>query len=265
MVNANELFYEEEGIGNSETIIFLHPKMMASWVWKNQRGCFKDYDCIYLDLPNHGFSPSDETFTIKRVSELIKDFILLKTKPEFKSSKVNLVGVGTGGLIAFELLCKYPELLDKIVVSGVSTPLPELVETRSEASVNVFKDTEYFYDKKSIGFIVKSHMAIYNFNQRFFNDMKFSLEHVSPEDVEDISFAAMNYRIPEIKDTGKGEDLLLAYGSKDERVVAYSSYDFHKAFPLATCLNSSNIQIIIIINNFNKTKLIKQSFNKILL
>ena len=236
MLDANELFYEEEGIGESETIIFLHPKVMGSWVWKYQRRFFKGYDCIYLDLPNHGHSKCDDTFSIKNATEVIKDFILIKTKPGFKCDKVNLVGIGTGGLIAFELLCDYPELLDKVVVSGVSTPLPEMLENREDAMVNIFDYSKYFYENKTMRFIASSHMAIYGISKRNSSNMKFSLENISHDTVKDAGYEAMNYIIPPVKDSGKGKDLLLAYGSKDERVVTYSSYEFHKAFPLATCI-----------------------------
>ena len=236
MINVNELFYEEEGLGNEETVIFLHPKILSNWIWEEQKGQLENYDCIYLDLPNHGNSPPMDTFTIKGVCELIKEFILMKIKPSFKKDKVNLVGIGTGGLIAFELLCKYPELLDKIIVTGISSPEDVGFEKRESSIVNIFDNTKKILDNKPKDFLTKAWLANYGFSRRFSKKMKFSYESISQKDLKDISFEALNYRIPEVKDVSKGKDLLIVFGTKDERVVNYSSVLFHSKFPNAKCL-----------------------------
>ena len=75
----NDLVYEEIGEENDETILFLHTKLLDKWIWtlqkKGHEKYFKDYHCIFLDLPHHGESKSEGEFTIKKSSQEISEFI----------------------------------------------------------------------------------------------------------------------------------------------------------------------------------------------
>ncbi len=117
----NNLAYEEIGDENDETILFLHTKLLDKWIWINQRegyeNYFKDYHCIFLDLPNHGDSISEEEFSIDKSSVEIYEFInhIIDNKD---IENVNIVALGIGGSIAIEILNRNPEIINNLVLSG---------------------------------------------------------------------------------------------------------------------------------------------------
>ena len=118
----NNLAYEEIGKENHETILFLHTKLLDKWIWKKQKDnynkYFKGFHCIFLDLPNHGNSKSEEEFSIDKSAEDIINFIEYMT--ELKNiKKINIVALGLGSQIAIEIINKKPEMIDNLILSGL--------------------------------------------------------------------------------------------------------------------------------------------------
>ena len=183
----NKIYYEEEGDSNNDLIIFLHSNLLSNWIWKNQRKSFKDYHCIYLDLPNHGNSYFDDNFSIEKSGELIKDLIEekntkksnnsdTKTKKNnnsyTKTKKVHLIGVSVGGQIILYLLAKYPELIDTAIVSGVNiyeNPEKEFIDN-TMFMLNKLKSD--ILDKKTNRFLIKAILAEYGLGKEHYNDLK---------------------------------------------------------------------------------------------
>jgi hypothetical protein len=200
--SKNILYFEEEGISNNEIIVFIHPNLLSNWIWINQRDYFKDFHCIYLDLPNHGNSYLKNEFSIETSSELIKELIQEKVHDSRNNNnikKVNLVGVSLGGQIALYLLSKYPDLVDNVIVSGVN-----LYEDPKEADfnnvvamMNIFRMD--ILDKRPNRFLIKALLAEYGLEKKYYKFIKESNEKISIESFNSITKESLKFKIPKIE------------------------------------------------------------------
>jgi pimeloyl-ACP methyl ester carboxylesterase len=78
---------------------------------------FKDYHLIIPDLPEHGKSANIKPFTIKTAAGLVINII----KTLAHQGEAHLVGIGMGGQLVLEILDRAPELVDRVMISGVQT------------------------------------------------------------------------------------------------------------------------------------------------
>lgn len=207
----NNLYYEEEGDINEDLVIFLHSNLLSSWIWKNQRDSFKDYHCIYLDLPNHGNSYFTSDFSIKNSGELIKDLIEKKSIIGSKSKRVHLVGISVGGQIILYLSAKYPELIDTSIVTGVNLYENHKNESISEIITMFNKLKRDILDKKPNKFLIKALLAEYGLGNEYYDDLKKSTEKIIDNDyakknnennnnnLNNIIKESLKFKIPEIK------------------------------------------------------------------
>ncbi|MEA4957479.1 2-succinyl-6-hydroxy-2,4-cyclohexadiene-1-carboxylate synthase [bioreactor metagenome] len=203
MENSNIMYYDEEGTSNDEIIIFIHSNLLSNWIWINQRDYFRDFHCIYLDLPNHGKSHFDNEFSIEKSTELIKSLIQEKslglsndTNSNRKTKKVNLVGISLGGQIALDLLAKYPELIDKVVVSGVNlyenpeeNDFHEVISMMDLLKINIL-------DKKPEKFLIKALLAEYGIKKDYAPFIKESYAKISKKDLNSITKESLKFTIP---------------------------------------------------------------------
>nr|WP_302578018.1 alpha/beta hydrolase [Methanobrevibacter arboriphilus] len=202
--SKNILYFEEEGISNNEIIVFIHSNLLSNWIWINQRDYFKDFHCIYLDLPNHGNSYFANEFSIETSSKIIKELIQEKaydSRNNNKIKKVNLVGVSLGGQIALYLLSKYPALVDNVIVSGVN-----LYEDPKEddfnnvvSMMNIFKMD--ILDKKPNKFLIKALLAEYGLEKKYYEFIKESNEKISIESFNSITKESLKFKIPKIENS----------------------------------------------------------------
>ncbi len=203
MENSNIMYYDEEGTSNDEIIIFIHSNLLSNWIWINQRDYFRDFHCIYLDLPNHGKSHFYNEFSIEKSTELIKSLIQEKslglsndTNSNRKTKKVNLVGISLGGQIALDLLAKYPELIDKVVVSGVNlyenpeeNDFHEVISMMDLLKINIL-------DKKPEKFLIKALLAEYGIKKDYAPFIKESYAKISKKDLNSITKESLKFTIP---------------------------------------------------------------------
>jgi hypothetical protein len=49
---------------------------MSNWIFQKQKDFFKNFHCIFIDIPHHGKSQLNEPFSINNVTELLKDLII---------------------------------------------------------------------------------------------------------------------------------------------------------------------------------------------
>ena len=194
----NDLAYEEIGKENSEAILFLHAKLLDKWIWKKQKEeyntYFKGFHCIFLDLPNHGESISEEEFSIEKSSIEISEFInhIIDNK---NIKKVNIVALGIGGSIAIEILNKNPHLIDNLIISG-----PEIADYKESESDSVANglakaQSEYLNEKSDI-FITKAYLRYFGIGKEHYNEIERILD-ISIRDERKIAFESLNYTIPE--------------------------------------------------------------------
>lgn len=108
------LYFEQSGSKEAHTIVFIHGGGMDSSVWKKSIDFFSDYNCIAIDLPEHGRSVDIKPFSIKKSVELIEEII----RSNSNGGKAHVIGHSLGGVILINLISMHPELIDKAVVAS---------------------------------------------------------------------------------------------------------------------------------------------------
>lgn len=113
----------EAGVGNGETILFLHGSgpgvtSIANWSYALQ-DCAPNFHCLAPDL--YGFANSDHPDEpLKNRQAWMDCWIeqLVELLDYYKLEKVHVVGNSLGCSIAQELLLEYPERFDRVVLMG---------------------------------------------------------------------------------------------------------------------------------------------------
>ena len=217
----NNLSYEELGEENSKTILFLHSKLLDKWMWIKQKEAwgkyFKDFHCIYLDLPHHGESRTEGTFTIKESSQEISEFIkYIVDSKEIDS--IDIVALGLGSSIAIEILNENPQLIDTLILSGME--ISDYKEDESSSIINRLAKTqsEYLNDKPD-AFIIKAYLRYFGISKEYYGHMERILERSIKEERE-IAYESLNYTIPtdlkENENLLEKENILIVYGNKED-------------------------------------------------
>lgn len=118
----------EDGPEEGEIVLFLHGFPEYWYSWKKQIAYFseKGYKIIAPDLRGYNLSDKPEGIQEYTLDKLVLDIKALIEKLNHR--KIYLVGHDWGGIIAWELSEKFPELFYKIVILNI--PHPE-VTTRS--------------------------------------------------------------------------------------------------------------------------------------
>lgn len=217
----NDLAYEEIGEENSETILFLHSKLLDKWIWTKQKEnynqYFNDYHCIFLDLPNHGDSKSEEEFSIMKSSVEINEFIghIIRAK---NIDKINMVSLGLGAAIAIEIINKNPQSIDSLILSGLE--IADYKESESDSVVNRLARTQSEYlNEKSDNFITKAYLRYFGIKKEYYDCVERILERPIKEE-EKIAFESLNYTIPKsLKNNDEiiaKDNVLIIYGTKED-------------------------------------------------
>lgn len=249
----SNLNYFENGDTNKDIIIFLHPKNLSSWIWNNQIDYFDDYHCFYINLNNR---------TIKENLELIGNLIETKIKKENittnknsnkPQNKINLVGIEFGGQIAIELLNKYPDIINKVFLSGVNfnnyKEIIFLLEENNEKNNEknnknksnleeydefnldeIFTKTKKEYlDKKSERFLAKAYLREFGISKEYYEEMKESLDEKAIKEQYKIAKDSLNYKLnPNLKDNLNKNNfnmnnILISYGTKEDLTTQISA------------------------------------------
>ena len=217
----NDLAYEEIGGENSETILFLHAKLLDKWIWKRQKESydkfFKGFHCIFLDLPNHGESLSEDEFTIEKSSKKVAEFInhLIDIKD---IESISIVALGIGSSIAIEILNENPNAIDNLILSGLEIADYKEIESDSVTNGLAKAQSEYLNEKSDI-FITKAYLRYFGIKKEHYNDIEKILDR-SIRQERKIAYESLNYTIPEsLKDNAEiieKDNVLIIYGTKED-------------------------------------------------
>jgi len=115
------LYWHESGTRNAPTIVFLHGMGVSSWMWTEQVEALQStYHCLSIDLPGNGKSHTVEWQSLRNSADAVAALI----STHATNGKAHIVGLSLGGYVAVALLTHHAEVVDTLVVSGMSsTPL----------------------------------------------------------------------------------------------------------------------------------------------
>ena len=234
------LVYHEMGNENEKIILFLHSKIVSKWIWTKQMEgydkYFKDYHCIFVDLPHHGESQSDGKFSINESSDIIIDFLedLLKNKENENkirlSKPVNIVALGIGASIAIEILNKKPELVNHLILSGLE--IADRKESKESSIINIIGKTKAEYlNEKPDSFITKAYLRYFGIKKDYYDFMENDLDMRIQKEKE-IAFESLNYTISNNLNNNilDKKEILLAYGNKEDLSCTYSAIKLKNIF-----------------------------------
>jgi pimeloyl-ACP methyl ester carboxylesterase len=115
------LYVNETGTPGAPSIIFLHGIGTSGWMWWQQIAALADFHCLNVDLPGHGKSNQVPWVSLTDTADQIAVLIQARTA----NGRAHVVGLSLGGQIGLILLERHAEILDRVVISGVtSAPWP---------------------------------------------------------------------------------------------------------------------------------------------
>ena len=95
-----------------KALLIIHGLFGMSDNWQSIGRQFSDFEVHLIDLRNHGRSPHSSNFNY---DVMVEDLVQYIQEKELK--QVILLGHSLGGKTAMELAIKYPELVEKLIVS----------------------------------------------------------------------------------------------------------------------------------------------------
>lgn len=125
-IPEGQIYYQTEGSG--EPLLLLHQTPLSSNEYLEVIPILaKHYWVLAMDIPGYGKSdpPSKEHPLIEDYAQSVANFL-----KALGIRKTSVVGHHTGASIAAEVAAGYPELVDKLILSGCPHYTPEMRESR---------------------------------------------------------------------------------------------------------------------------------------
>lgn len=111
------LYTQQYGSPDAPAIVFLHGAGVSSWMWGEQVAALQgDYHCITIDLPANGESYQQEWVSFEDTADQVAAVI----RRLAAGGKAHVVGLSLGGFTGLYLLHRHPEVVESLIVSGVS-------------------------------------------------------------------------------------------------------------------------------------------------
>lgn len=121
-VNGIRLHTVQDGEGNNEIIIFLHGFPEFSYAWYKQLSYFAANGFHALAPDQRGYNLTSKPRGVKAymIENAVEDLAALIK--QLTPGKITLVGHDWGGGVAWITACKYPELLNKLIILNMPHP-----------------------------------------------------------------------------------------------------------------------------------------------
>ncbi len=121
-INDVRLYVAEAGREEGRPILFLHGFPEFSYAWKAQLDFFSDkgFRAVAPDQRGYNMSSKPKEVADYRIEKLIIDVVSLIRK--LTSQKVTLVAHDWGGVVAWNVAERYPDLLEHLVILNMPHP-----------------------------------------------------------------------------------------------------------------------------------------------
>lgn len=102
--------------GTGHPVIIMHGLFGSGDNWRTVAGMLEgQYQCIVVDMRNHGRSPHDPVMNFKVMTEDVVELM-----QDLHLTKVSLLGHSMGGKVAMQFALEYPDLVDKLIVVDIA-------------------------------------------------------------------------------------------------------------------------------------------------
>ena len=99
------------------TIVFLHSVGGSGRMWQPQIDHLSAFHCLAPDLPGHGQSVETSWRSLDETARQIAQLI----HQQAHNRRAHIVGTSLGAYVALQLLSHYPHLVERVMLSGLST------------------------------------------------------------------------------------------------------------------------------------------------
>ena len=105
------------GAENAPAIVFLHGLGVSSWMWTEQVAALSgDFHCLAIDLPGNGESYRETWHSLADSAAQVAAIIRARAA----GGRAHVVGLSLGGYVALKLLADHPDVVETMIISGVS-------------------------------------------------------------------------------------------------------------------------------------------------
>jgi pimeloyl-ACP methyl ester carboxylesterase len=102
--------------GSGQPVIIMHGLFGSGDNWRTIARMMEDqYQCIVVDMRNHGRSPHDPVMNFQVMTEDI-----IELMQDLQLEKVSMVGHSMGGKVAMQFALQHPDLVDKLIVVDIA-------------------------------------------------------------------------------------------------------------------------------------------------
>ena len=110
----SELHVDESGTPGSEAVVFLHADGISGRMWADHMERLSEYHCLAPDLPGFGRSNHLNWQSLPHTADLVANII----REKIPARSTHLVGVSLGGGVAHNLIARYSDILDTVIIDG---------------------------------------------------------------------------------------------------------------------------------------------------
>jgi len=219
-VNGNKMniYYQESGPKGNQPIVFVHGGGLGSSCFRLQFEHFNDYHCIAPDLPGHGKRHEVQLDSIQQCSQDVAEVIRSVT-PE---KKAYAVGVSFGAQVVVDLIARFPEVVDRVVINSCVLRNSFILQKLSSFLIPLVQ-------KSSKEKAFKRYKKL-NFPENIYETMYRDTRRITKQNYKNLFNAYFNYKIPEGIRNFKAPALIVL-GTKELGIVKKSMQDLAGILP----------------------------------
>jgi pimeloyl-ACP methyl ester carboxylesterase len=114
---VDEVYVDQSGTPGAPAVVFVHGGGPSSGMWRGHLDRLAGtFHCLAPDLPGFGRSKGLAPISLTDTADLIAELI----EARVPGRRAHVVGLSYGGSVAFALLDRHAELLDRVVIDGAS-------------------------------------------------------------------------------------------------------------------------------------------------